>query len=50
MIAGASASQVALLKRVLTKFCQLYIRQGMKAWKNKVHGQKNSETTHGHGH
>ena len=43
MIAGASASQVALLKRVLTKFCQLYIRQGMKAWKNKVHGQKTAK-------
>merc|ERR1719399_1646972 len=43
MIAGASASQVALLKRVLTKFCQLHIRQGMKAWKAKVHGQKTAK-------
>jgi hypothetical protein len=43
MIAGASASQVALLKRVLTKFCNLYIRQGMKAWKAKVHGQKTAK-------
>ena len=43
MIDGASASQVALLKRVLTKFCQLHIRQGMKAWKAKVHGQKTAK-------
>ena len=39
MIDGASASQVALLKKVLTKFCQLHIRQGMKAWKAKVHAK-----------
>jgi len=43
MIDGASASQVALLKKVLTKFCQLHIRQGMKAWKAKVHGQKTAK-------
>ena len=38
-----SASQVALLKKVLTKFCQLHIRQGMKAWKAKAWA-KNSQT------
>ena len=43
MLANASSGQKALLNRILTKFCQLYIRYGMKTWKEKVYLYKTAK-------